>query len=83
MEEPVLIAPAEALRDYPRISVDAETAQLVRYGRPLPEELFAEAGDGPWCVFDPVETLLAVYEIDPERRSATGVIKPAVVLDPA
>lgn len=83
VEEPVLITPAEALRDYPRISVDDDTAQLVRYGRPLPEDLFAEVGAGPWCVFDPAQNLLAVYEVDPERRSATGVIKPAVVLDPA
>lgn len=70
LDQPVLLAPAVALRDYDRITVDAETAVLVRHGRLLP----APSGDGPWAVVGPDDELLAVYE--PFR----GEAKPAVVL---
>ena len=73
LDEPVLLAPAVALRDYDRITVDAETAALVRHGRLLS----APSGEGPWAVIGPDGELLAVYE--PFR----GEAKPAVVLSGA
>ena len=66
----VLLPPAEALRDYPRVTVDADTAALVAHGRILP----AFAGDGPWAVLGGGGELLAVYE------PHAGEAKPAVVL---
>ncbi len=82
VEEPVLISPAEALRDYERITIDDDSAQSVRYGRPLPEAHFADAGNGPWCVFDSADTILAIYERSPDR-APDGLVRPAVVLEPA
>jgi tRNA pseudouridine55 synthase len=75
-----VLTPAEALRDYGRIAVDAAIARLVSHGRPLDR---AEVGDppgpGPWAVVDPEGDLLAVYEAD-----GTGQrLRPAVVLGPA
>jgi tRNA pseudouridine55 synthase len=66
----VLIAPVEALRDYPRVTVDAAAADMVGHGRVLPRF----DGDGPWAVVDELGSLLAVYE-------AFGAsAKPAVVI---
>ncbi len=52
-----MLTPADALRDYPSVEADDETAQAVGYGRPLPG---LPAGVvrllGPGC------SLLAVYE---------------------
>lgn len=67
----VVLAPTEALRDYPSVTVDAETAAFVAHGRVLPP--FAE-GTGPWAVVDADGALLAVYERHGES------VKPAVVL---
>ena len=67
----VVLEPREALRDYPYVTVDAETAAFVAHGRVLPP--FAE-GAGPWAVVDAEGALLAVYE----RHGA--LVKPAVVL---
>jgi tRNA pseudouridine55 synthase len=65
-----LIAPVEALRDYPRVAVDDAVADMVRHGRVL--DRFE--GDGPWAVVDHGGALLAVYE-------AFGTsAKPAVVI---
>lgn len=69
----VLLAPAEALRDYARVAVDEATAALVRHGRVLP----AFDGTGPWAVVDGAGELLAVYE------AHGGGSKPAVVLQGA
>jgi tRNA pseudouridine55 synthase len=66
----VLIAPVDALRDYPRVSVDDDTADRVRHGRVL--ERFE--GDGPWAVVDRGGSLLAVYE------QFGNSAKPAVVI---
>jgi tRNA pseudouridine55 synthase len=75
-----VVAPAEALRDYGRIAVDAAIARLVSHGRPLDR---AEVGDppepGPWAVVDPEGELLAVYEADGTGRR----LRPAVVFGPA
>jgi tRNA pseudouridine55 synthase len=72
-DEAVLLPPAEALRDYTRVEVDATTASLVAHGRVLP----TFDGAPPWALVGPDGDLLAVYEPHgPDRRSA----KPAVVL---
>lgn len=65
-----LIAPVEALRDYPRVTVDDAAADMVRHGRVL--ERFD--GDSPWAVVDQSGSLLAVYE------SFGASAKPAVVI---
>ena len=69
-EECELIAPAEALRDYPCVVVEDSVADVVRHGRVL--DRFS--GDGPWAVVDSTGSLLAVYE------SFGAVAKPAVVI---
>ncbi len=70
VEELVLLTPAQALRDYQQVEVDAVTTVMVRNGRALP----AWPGPGPWVVCNEVGDLLAVYERDGERA------RPAVVL---
>ena len=65
-----LMSPLEALRDYPRVDVDAPTADMVRHGRVL--DCFE--GDGPWAVVDNSGALLAVYEL------FGTAAKPAVVI---
>jgi tRNA pseudouridine55 synthase len=65
-----LLPPLEALRDYPLVEVDDDTAALVRNGRIL--DPFA--GTGPWAVCDRQGELLAMYEAHGERA------KPAVVM---
>ena len=68
----------EAVRDYPQVLVDAETAALVGNGRVL--ERFTEpdgspvTGDGPWAVIGPDGDLLAMYE------GFGRQVKPAVVM---
>lgn len=67
----VLLSPADALRDYTRVHVDADTAAMVMHGRALA----AWDGDGPWVVCDLADELLAVYE-----RASVTTAKPAVVM---
>ena len=69
-DECTLIAPVDALRDYPSVTVDAATEEMIRHGRvlkPFP-------GEGPWAVVDQQGSLLAVYE-----RFGSAA-KPAVVV---
>ena len=66
-----LLAPAEALRDYPSVTVDADAVALIGHGRRLP----AWDGAGPWAVLGPDGGLLAVYE-----RADDATARPAVVL---
>jgi tRNA pseudouridine55 synthase len=71
-----LLTPAEALRDYPAVTVDEADAVSVGYGKPLPaEDRFV--GAGPWRVLDHDGRLLAVY--GPHRA---GTVKPEVVVVP-
>jgi tRNA pseudouridine55 synthase len=72
-EDAVLLPPAEALRDYTRVDVDAATAGLVAHGRILP----AFEGPAPWAVVGPDGDLLAVYE---PHGPGGGAAKPSVVL---
>jgi tRNA pseudouridine55 synthase len=68
-----VLAPSDALADYPPLVVDGEAAQAVAHGRALPG---ADAdGGGPWRVLDPGGSLLAVYE-----RAPAGGLVAAVVL---
>lgn len=69
-----VLPPAEALRDYPRLIVDAGGAADVSHGRLLDPGALAARGDGPWGVVDAEGALLAVYE---RHR---GALKPAAVL---
>ncbi len=72
-----LIDLAAAMRDYPAVTADPATVELIRHGRVLPAEGFA--GPGPWAVLDGEGTLLAMYE-----SHRPGEVKPAVMvaLDP-
>jgi tRNA pseudouridine55 synthase len=69
-----LLAPAEAMRDYLRVTVEAAVANDVRHGKVLPVAALG-GGAGPWAVLDAGGALLAVYE----RHKETSV-KPTVVL---
>ena len=69
-DECTLIAPVDALRDYPSVTVDEATADKVRHGRVL--DRFP--GGGPWAVVDQQGSLLAVYEL------FHAAAKPAVVI---
>jgi tRNA pseudouridine55 synthase len=73
-DQAVLLAPADALRDYTHVVVGPEDATMVAHGR----SLTAWGGDGPWVVCDESGQLLAVYE----RASAT-MAKPSVVMPTA
>lgn len=74
LEHVELIPLTEGLRDLTVVTVDDDTATLVRTGRILPLDEFAAAGGAPWAVLDPAGTLLAVYEPHPKGA------KPAVVV---
>jgi tRNA pseudouridine55 synthase len=81
-----LLAPAEALRDYPAVVVDQTAAVDVSHGRPVVVSADAvtvgAAGSAPlpdvWRVLDESGRLLAVYE-GPVGQAA----KASVVLTPA
>ena len=77
VESPVVLSPAEALRDHQAVSVDADVATLVGHGRVLERSRLGVAGEGPWAVLDHDGRLLAVYELADGDRC-----KPAVVLAP-
>jgi tRNA pseudouridine55 synthase len=69
IDDAPVLPPAVAVRDLPSVTVDADTARLVSFGRPLPDLGL----DGLVAVLDDAGALLAVYE---DRR-------PSVVLTPA
>ncbi|MBI2705118.1 MAG: tRNA pseudouridine(55) synthase TruB [Actinobacteria bacterium] len=74
-----VLAPPEAMRDYPNLIVDEATAIDVRFGKVVPAEVLGATSGGPWAVLDGAGDLLAVYE-----RHKAGTVKPAVVLaDPS
>ncbi len=77
LEEAFEVVPlaAAVAAQFPRLDVDATTAQAVRHGRPLP--LGAVEGAGPVGVFDPDGTVLALLA---ERD---GLLRPLVVFAPA
>jgi tRNA pseudouridine55 synthase len=70
-----VLPPAEAMRGYPRVAVDATLVADVRHGKVLAASALGADGAGPWAVVDADGTLLAVYERYDETR-----VKPAVVI---
>ena len=74
-----MLSSTEALRDYPAVVVNEDTAVFVRNGRVLPLDVFANPTDGfddrPWAVLDDAGALLAVYQ-----RHHADTAKPLVVL---
>ena len=72
---PRLLTMAEALRDYPSVSIDEILGRRVGNGQVLSADELAVAGDGPWAVLGPHGQLLAVYE-----AHRPGLVKPAVVI---
>lgn len=71
-----VLSPADALRDYPGVTVSAELAPLVSHGRPLTFAQLGVADAGPWPVQGPDGALLAVYE----DRGRGDLLYPAVVM---
>ncbi len=70
-----VLSPAEAMRDYPHVTVDADVASPIAHGRPLDQADLGVSGEGPWAVVDEHGRLLAVYE-----AAGGGRAKPAVVV---
>lgn len=66
-----LLGLGDAVRDYPSVTVNPQTAAQVANGRVLP----AFDGAGPWAVLDEAGNLLAMYE-----TAGDGRAKPAVVI---
>lgn len=77
VDEVELLTLAQAVADYPAVTVDADTAALIRTGRMLdrPGIDGRFAGDGPWAVHDGAGSLLAMYE-----AHASSTVKPAVMV---
>lgn len=74
LDDPRLLSPADALRDYPAVHLPADAAAtLTRSGRLSLVE--PPEGEGPWRVLDQMGQLLAVAE-----RDDAGRVRPAVVL---
>jgi len=78
LDEIVVLAPREALRDYAHVVVDESVARDVGHGKVLPCEVLGVEGAGPWAVHDADGDLLAVYE-----RHRDHLAKPSVVVAPA
>ncbi len=72
-----LLPVATTVRGLERVDINVEAAALVANGRVLPR-FDGVRGDGPWAVFGPDDTLLAVYEVFRDRD-----VKPSVVLPTA
>jgi len=81
LETPILLPMSEALRDLSGVNVGEAAALEISYGRPLELEHlgFADGngGDGPWPVYGPDGSLLAVYEPHDGRARPVMVLAPA------
>ena len=75
VSSPALLSMAEALRDYPAVSVDESVGRRVGSGQVMAIDELAVEGDGPWAVLGSQGRLLAVYE-----PYTSGSVKPAVVI---
>lgn len=72
----VVLSPAEAMRDYPVVTVTEAERIDVGHGKVLAaDDRFA--GEGPWAVVDVDRRLLAMY-----RAHRDGTVKPDVVVAP-
>jgi tRNA pseudouridine55 synthase len=69
-----VIAPADALADYPALVVGDDGARGVSHGRALPADAVSAEGRGPWRVLDTSGSLLAVYERADDGRLAAAVV---------
>jgi tRNA pseudouridine55 synthase len=69
-----VLSPAEALRDYASVVVDASVAADVGHGRPLERGRVGVEGDGPWPLVDAAGALLAVYEAGPSDQLVAAVV---------
>jgi tRNA pseudouridine55 synthase len=70
-----VLSPAEAMRDYPALTIGADVAAAVANGKVLDRAALGDPdGEGPWALLDGSGSLLAVYE------PRNGSVKPAVVL---
>jgi len=78
LDELVVLAPAEALRDYPSLVVPPELRLAVGHGKVLPAADLGAEGEGPWAVLDDDGSLLAVYE-----AHKGDTVKPSVVIAPS
>jgi tRNA pseudouridine55 synthase len=63
-----------AVRGLAAVTADANLARLVANGRVLPRP--DDQGDGPWAVFGPDGTLLAVYEPFGDHEAKPSVVLP-------
>jgi tRNA pseudouridine55 synthase len=68
---------ADALPGMASVAIADDLAAAVGHGKVLTPEELGATGAGPWAVFGPGGSLLAVYE-----ACADGRVKPAVVLPP-
>lgn len=75
VEDPILLPPADAVRDLSRVTVDDAVTLDVRHGRVMSNSALGATGHGPWGVLDGNGELLAVYESFRE-----DLVKPAMVL---
>lgn len=75
VDAPVLLSMAEALRDYPAVTVDDVLGGRIANGQVLAAEELAVQDKGPWAVLGPAGQLLAVYE-----AHTPGLVKPTVVI---
>ena len=76
-DECELLPVETTVRGLARVDIDQATAMLVGNGRVLPR-FDGLSGDGPWALFGPEGTLLAVYE-----AFRVDQVKPSVVLPTA
>lgn len=75
VDSATLLPMAEALRDYPAVTVDDDLSRRVGTGQVLDADEMGGPGEGPWPVLDDQGRLLAVYE-----SHGPGRVKPAVVI---
>jgi len=75
IDEVVLLPAAVAVRDLSPVTVNAETADDIRYGRVLDQSRIGLGGEGPYPLLDEAGDLLAVYE-----NHKSNMVKPAIVL---
>ena len=78
-DECELLPVEEAVRALERVDVGAALAERVAHGRPVP----AWDGAGPWALFEPGGSLLAVYERAGDGRGDGATARPMVVVPAA
>jgi tRNA pseudouridine55 synthase len=77
VEDVEVLSPADGLRDYDAVEIDAATAILVGNGRVLEREHLGVTGEGPWRVLDEAGALRAIYEARGDTQAKPAVVLPA------